>query len=62
MPAKDSMGMDYVPVYAEEDRAAPPAAEGLATVTLTAEGVRLAGVQTAAAVRERLGRTARAVV
>ena len=61
IPTKDSMGMDYVPVYEEE--AAPPgvAMPGLATVQLSAEGVRLSGVQVEPAVREHLARTIRAV-
>ncbi|HUK12901.1 MAG TPA: efflux RND transporter periplasmic adaptor subunit [Thermoanaerobaculaceae bacterium] len=62
VPTKDAMGMDYLPVYAGE--AAPPASAGvpgLAPVQLTAEGIRLAGVQTAAAVEGRLARAIRTV-
>jgi RND family efflux transporter MFP subunit len=62
VPMKDSMGMDYLPVYADE--AAHPAAStvpGLATIQLTEEGIRLAGVQTAPAVEGRLARTIRTV-
>jgi multidrug efflux pump subunit AcrA (membrane-fusion protein) len=61
-PAKDEMGMDYVPVY--EDEAAPPqggAAEGLATVRAAEDVLRRSGVQTAPAVRATVGRTVRAV-
>ncbi|HOC42379.1 MAG TPA: efflux RND transporter periplasmic adaptor subunit [Thermoanaerobaculales bacterium] len=61
-PMKDSMGMDYVPVYAEErPSSAASAVTGLATVDIGPEGLRLAGVQTAPATRERLARTIRAV-
>ncbi len=63
-PAKDEMGMDFVPVYAEEagaGAAAGGAVPGRAPVSATAEGLRLAGVQTAVAVDERLARTVRAV-
>jgi Cu(I)/Ag(I) efflux system membrane fusion protein len=62
VPAKDSMGMDYVPVYAEEGPVIPAAGiPGKATVEITSEGLRLAGVQTAPAVSERLTRSVRAV-
>lgn len=60
VPAKDAMGMDYVPVYADE-HAAASGVEGYATVQLDDEGRRLAGVQTTAAVRERLSRLVRTV-
>ncbi len=65
VPRKDEMGMDYLPVYADEaagggtSRRETPA--GMASVELTEEGVRLAGVQTAVAARERLARTVRTV-
>ncbi len=62
VPAKDSMGMDYVPVYADEveaARAAQPA--GLVTVRVGEEGIRVAGVQTAAAARDQISRTVRTV-
>ncbi|MBI2571576.1 MAG: efflux RND transporter periplasmic adaptor subunit [Candidatus Schekmanbacteria bacterium] len=62
VPAKDSMGMDYVPVY-EETGAAAPAAEipGLAAVTASAEGLRQAGVRVAVAEHQRLARRVRTV-
>ncbi len=59
VPAKDEMGMDYVPVYASE--AAPQPVEGFATVAVGPQGLRLAGVQTAPARRDVLRRTIRAV-
>lgn len=59
-PAKDSMGMDFVPVYSDEVPAAS-SVPGLATVETTEEGRRLAGVQVATARRERIERTIRAV-
>jgi hypothetical protein len=62
-PAKDEMGMDYVPVY--EDEAVPPgagaAAEGLATVRVGEDVLLRSGVQTAPAVRATAGRTIRTV-
>ncbi|MCU0291306.1 MAG: efflux RND transporter periplasmic adaptor subunit [Thermoanaerobaculaceae bacterium] len=62
VPARDPMGMDYVPVYSEQDPAAAAAGiPGNASVEITADGIRLAGVQTAPAVIGRLTRTVRAV-
>jgi RND family efflux transporter MFP subunit len=61
VPAKDSMGMDYVPVYADEAAAAGTAVPGMASIDIGAEGLRLTGVQTAPAVQERLVRTIRTV-
>ena len=66
VPAKDGMGMDYVPVYAAgADEPAGSAgrvsaADGLAPVPVGAEGLRLAGVQTAVAERQTLHRATRA--
>ena len=62
VPAKDSMGMDYVPVYADE--ATPGAAPGIAgraAVELSDEGMRLAGVRTEAARTGALERSIRTV-
>jgi hypothetical protein len=62
VPAQDSMGMDYLPVYADEQPATAAAdIAGHAVVNVKSEGLTLAGVQTAPAVRERLARTIRAV-
>ena len=61
VPMKDSMGMDYVPVYADEQTGAAGAVPGLASVEMTAEGVRLSGVQTAPVERGSLARTVRTV-
>ncbi|MEP7012598.1 MAG: efflux RND transporter periplasmic adaptor subunit [Acidobacteriota bacterium] len=66
-PAKDSMGMDYLPVYANEASGANGASReanpvpGFATVKESAGGIRLAGIQTAPVVRESLARTTRTV-
>ncbi len=61
VPMKDEMGMDYVPVYEDEAaRQGAAAIEGYATVNVGAEGLKLAGVQTAPAVRERISRSVRA--
>jgi hypothetical protein len=43
VPMKDSMGMDYVPVYEQE---APAAAVGATTVTISAERQQMIGVKT----------------
>ena len=59
-PAKDSMGMDFIPVYADE--AVPQGGvPGMAPVEITTEGLRLSGIQTAPATSERLVRTIRTV-
>jgi RND family efflux transporter MFP subunit len=65
VPMKDEMGMDYVPVY--EDEAAggtPPAGslpEGYGPLASGAETLKLAGVRTAPAIRERIARSVRTV-
>jgi len=61
VPAKDEMGMDYVPVYAGEAKGAAGGISGLAPVEAGEEGFRLAGVQTAIAERGEITRTTRAV-
>lgn len=63
--AKDAMGMDYVPVFEDEVQGAGNGAgnrvPGMAPVELDAQGMRLAGVQTAVAERRTLTRSTRAV-
>ena len=62
VPMKDEMGMEYLPVYADEVTRQPGSTvSGRAPVQLTEDGVRLAGVQTAPAVEGRLARTIRTV-
>jgi RND family efflux transporter MFP subunit len=62
VPAKDEMGMDYVPVYSDEAGAgAAGGPEGMARVEVGDQGRRLAGVQTAVAERQTLTSTTRAV-
>jgi RND family efflux transporter MFP subunit len=62
VPAKDGMGMDYIPVYADEEVPdAGTGAAGLATVTVGRQGLELAGVVTTPAVREVLGHSTRTV-
>lgn len=57
VPAKDAMGMDYVPVYADENNAkAPPG-----TVTIDPVTIQDIGVRTAVADRETLSHIVRAV-
>ncbi len=62
-PGKSPMGMDLVPVYAEEAASAKSAAspEGYAPVLLTQEKQQLIGVRTAPAVKQMLRKTIRAV-
>jgi Cu(I)/Ag(I) efflux system membrane fusion protein len=52
-PKKDSMGMDFVPVYSDEVDAesGPPGPEGLATVTVDARKQSLLGLKTVAVTR-----------
>lgn len=63
VPMKDEMGMDYVPVY--EDKTAPATAggpvDGRVTVTISAENLKAAGVQTTPAVTAPIQRTVRTV-
>jgi membrane fusion protein, copper/silver efflux system len=59
--AKDSMGMEFVPVYSDEVRAPGAGIPGLAPIDVDPEGLRLAGVRTAVAERGRIERTIRAV-
>jgi len=59
VPAKDEMGMDYVPVFADEAAGAAPG--GLAAVDLSNEGRRLAGVVVAEARAGSLARIVRTV-
>jgi RND family efflux transporter MFP subunit len=61
VPMKDEMGMDYVPVYAEEAAPAAGGVTGMATVEITSEGIHLSGVQTEPAVFERAARSVRTV-
>lgn len=57
VPARDDMGMDYIPVYADGARSdAPPG-----TVTIDPVTVQNIGVRTAAAERRSLSRVVRAV-
>jgi len=60
-PMKDSMGMDYAPVYADETKTTPSVIEGLSPVTLSESALNLAGVRTAMAMREKLGGVIRTV-
>ncbi len=61
VPAKDGMGMDYVPVYAGEAKGAASQVEGLAPVEMSSAALRLAGVQTAVAEQRTLTRSTRTV-
>ncbi len=61
VPAKDSMGMDYLPVYEDEGSRPASSVPGLATVSVNASGIQLAGVRTAVAAREHLASSTRTV-
>jgi membrane fusion protein, copper/silver efflux system len=61
VPMKDEMGMDYVPVYADEVGPASSGVTGMATVAISSDGIRLSGVQTEAAIIERVARSVRTV-
>ncbi|NLH50227.1 MAG: efflux RND transporter periplasmic adaptor subunit [Myxococcales bacterium] len=62
VPAKDEMGMDFVPVYeGEVVENGGNAVSGMAPVTLSPQGMDLAGVQTAAATESRIGGVIRTV-
>ena len=58
VPAKDSMGMDYVPVYAEDDSNEKDAAGTVKVDPVIAQNI---GVRTVAAKRTSISRTIRAV-
>jgi len=60
-PAKDEMGMDYVPVYADELETGPAAVPGRGTVTLTAERRQLLGVRSEEVKEARLEHVIRTV-
>lgn len=59
VPMKDSMGMDYVPVYEEEPSSSSVA--GYAPVMLEPAGIYRSGIQTVEAGRGQLGEAVRAV-
>jgi multidrug efflux pump subunit AcrA (membrane-fusion protein) len=61
VPMKDEMGMEYVPVYANEAAPASSGVAGMATVQITSDGIHLSGVQTEPAVVERVARSVRTV-
>src|SRR5262245_46588447 len=60
-PAKDSMGMDYVPVYEDEAREKGPAVAGRAAVVIPAERRQLLGLRSEAVRTESLARRIRTV-
>src|SRR3989304_5350195 len=60
VPAKDEMGMDYVPVYEDEVGGGGSAVAGYSTIKVGVESLRLAGGQTAPAGREKNSRSVRA--
>jgi RND family efflux transporter MFP subunit len=60
-PAKDSMGMDFVPVYEDEVAGGASAVAGRAAVVLTPEKRQLLGVRSQELQPERIDRTIRTV-
>ncbi len=57
VPKKDSMGMDYIPVYAEDEQAA---ADSAGQIRISADKVQKLGVRTEPAAMRALDRTIRA--
>ena len=60
-PAKDSMGMDFIPVYEDELQGAASTVPGRAVVTLSPERRQLLGVRSEEVKKVRLERTIRTV-
>jgi RND family efflux transporter MFP subunit len=58
-PKKDSMGMDYIPVYADEQQAAADS-DGARQIRISTEKVQKLGVRTEPAAMRVLGRSVRA--
>ncbi len=58
VPKKDSMEMDYIPVYADEDNGGTEAGQ---KIKISVEKVQKLGVKTAAATMRKLSHTVRAV-
>ena len=56
VPKKDTMGMDYIPVYADEGSATVPG-----TVAISPERIQMLGVRTEAVTRRSMAHTVRAV-
>src|SRR6516225_3118318 len=56
VPKKDTMGMDYIPVYADEGSGAVPG-----TVTISPERIQMLGVRTEAVTRRGMAHIVRAV-
>ena len=60
-PAKDEMGMEFVPVYEDELRDGPPVVEGRSVVVIPPERLRLLGVRTEEVKEGTIERTIRTV-
>ncbi len=60
-PAKDSMGMDFIPVYQDEMAGTTSAVAGRAAVTLSPERRQLLGLQSEEVRQERIERVIRTV-
>ena len=60
-PAKDSMGMDFVPVYEDETAGAASSVPGRAAVLLPPERRQVLGIRSEPARRERIDRVIRTV-
>jgi hypothetical protein len=63
VPAKDEMGMDYIPVYEEQETAADPAMmkEGYAPVRISSRKQQLIGIKTSPVERKSIQKTVRTV-
>ncbi len=60
-PAKDEMGMDFVPVYADELQGAPSGVSGRAAVTISSERRQVLGVRSEEVKKIRLAHRIRTV-
>jgi len=60
-PAKDSMGMEFIPVYQDETAGASPSVAGRAAVTLSPERRQLLGLRSEEVRQERIERVIRTV-
>jgi Cu(I)/Ag(I) efflux system membrane fusion protein len=61
VPRKDEMGMDFIPVYADDDVAGASSVDGLATVDIDPSRQQLIGLKTVAVTRGKVSGTFRTV-
>lgn len=61
VPRKDEMGMDFIPVYADEDVAGASSVDGLATVDIDPSRQQLIGLKTVPVTRGKVSGTFRTI-